>query len=168
MGFFLIYSRFLRNGAFLIYSRLLSKEAFLIYSRLGTGTGRRGKGFGFKFFGVVGNILGGQFLVFLEDAVDGKFRANDLTEIAINTLPLFGDQGRMIPFLVEFRGFLKDLIGAEFNTKIAAFASVFYNMQFSDRYGMGTGIKGQSPEFHLLSFYEIQILFIRADQKVSP
>jgi hypothetical protein len=88
--------------------------------------------------------------MFFEDTVNGKFRTNDFTEVAINALPLFGDQRGMITFFVEFRGFLEDLVGAEFDTKAAALAAVFDNMQLPDRYGMGSGIQRKSPEFHSL------------------
>jgi hypothetical protein len=88
--------------------------------------------------------------MFFKDTVYGKFGTNDFTQIAIDALPLLSNQRGMIPFFVEFRGLLEDLIGAEFNAKSAAFTTVFYNMKFPDRNGMGTGIQGQSPEFHPL------------------
>jgi hypothetical protein len=91
--------------------------------------------------------------VFFQDAVNGEFGTNDFTKITVDALPLLGDQRRVIAFFVELRGFLEDLIGAEFNTKSAAFAAVFYNMQLPDRNGMGTGIQRQSPEFHPLLLY---------------
>jgi hypothetical protein len=88
--------------------------------------------------------------MFFKDTVYSKFRTNDFTQIAIDALPLLGDQRGMIAFFIEFRGLLENLIGAEFNAKPAAFTTVFYNMKFPDRNGMGTGIQRQSPEFHPL------------------
>jgi len=46
----------------------------------------------------------------------------------------------MIPFLVEFQGFLEDLVGAKFDAKPAPFATVFDDMQLPYRYGVGRGI----------------------------
>jgi hypothetical protein len=101
----------------------------------------RGRGFGLEFFRIIGDILDCQLLEFLKDTIDGKFRANDLTEITIDAFPLLGDQGGVIPFFIELSGFLQDLVGAEFNAKTAAFAAVLDDVQFPDRNGMRTGIK---------------------------
>jgi hypothetical protein len=101
-----------------------------------------------QLIGVIGYIIGGEFLVFLQNTVNGEFRANDLTQIAVDALPELGNHWRMVPFFIKFRGLLKDLIGAEFNTKITPFTAVFYNVQFPDWYRMGTGIQRQSPKFH--------------------
>jgi hypothetical protein len=46
----------------------------------------------------------------------------------------------MIPFFIEFSGFLEDLVGAEFNTKAAPLTAVFDDEKFPNRYGMGLGI----------------------------
>jgi hypothetical protein len=119
---------------------------------------------------ITGNILGRQFFIFLEDTVDGKFRANDLTEIAIDAFPLFGDQRRMIAFFIEFRGFLEDLVGAEFYAKPATLTTVFNDMQFPDRYGMGSGIQRQSPEFHpvlLIKYTQKLYIYLKIDGVVN-
>jgi hypothetical protein len=101
-----------------------------------------------QFLGVIVDVLGGQFLVFLEYAVNGKLRTDNLAEIAVDAFPDLGDHGRMIAFFVELRGLLENVVGAEFDTEITPFAAVFNNVEFSNRYGVGTGIKRQSPEFH--------------------
>jgi hypothetical protein len=93
-----------------------------------------------EFFGIINDVLGGQFFVLFQLAVDGKFRADDLAEVAIHTLSLFGDQGRVIPFFIKFRGFMENLVGAKFDAKPATLATVFDDMQFPDRYGVGRGI----------------------------
>ena len=72
----------------------------------------------------------------------------------------------MIAFFIKFRGFLKDLVGAEFDTKPTALTAVFNDMQLPDRYGMGSGIQWKSPEFHPL-FLRLtrKNYFMQVDQK---
>jgi hypothetical protein len=101
-----------------------------------------------EFFGIVEDILGGQFLVGLEFAVNGEFRTDDLAEIAIDAFALLGHLRRMIAFLIEFGGFFEDLVGAEFDAKVATLAAIFDDDQLTLRDGMVLGIQRQPPEFH--------------------
>jgi hypothetical protein len=101
---------------------------------------RKTGGSGSKFIGIIIDIFGSQFLIFFQHAIDGEFRADDFAQITIDAGPLLSHLWRMVTFFVEFGSFLQDLVGAEFNTKAAALAAVFDDMQFPDRYGMGSCI----------------------------
>jgi hypothetical protein len=98
---------------------------------------RKTGGSGSKFIGIIIDIFGSQFLIFFQHAIDGKFWADDFAQITIDAGPLLDHQRRMVAFFVELGGFFEDLVGAEFNTKAAALATVFDDMQFPNRYGMG-------------------------------
>jgi hypothetical protein len=54
----------------------------------------------------------------------------------------------MIAFPVEFGGFFEDLVGAEFDAKVAALATILDDDQFPLGDGMVLGIQRQPPEFH--------------------
>jgi hypothetical protein len=54
----------------------------------------------------------------------------------------------MIALLIKFGGFFEDLVGAEFDAKVAALATIFDDDQFSLGDGMVLGIQRQPPEFH--------------------
>ena len=78
--------------------------------------------------------------MFLELAIDGELRANNLAEIAVDAFPDLGHQRWMVPLFIELRGLLKDLVGAEFNAEPAAFAAVLDDMQFSNGDGVCFGV----------------------------
>jgi hypothetical protein len=85
---------------------------------------------------------------------NGKFRTDDFTVVAVNTVLGLDHNRRMISFLVEFSGQFQSLPGAKFDTIPTSFASVFQdeNDALSNLYR--ARIKRNPPEFHrpLLQF----------------
>jgi hypothetical protein len=127
-----------------------------------------------QLIGIIVDIICGQFFVLFEDTVDGKLRTDNLAEIAVNALPRFGDHRRVIAFFIKLRGLLENVIGAEFNTEITPLTAIFNNVQLSNRYGVGTGIKRQSPEFHypfpscMVERFFINLIFTSGRERFMP
>jgi len=80
--------------------------------------------------------------------IDGKLRADDLAEMAVDAFLGFCNLGRMIAFFIESRGGLKDFFGTELNAVPATLAAVFNKVHYTARYDDLFGIKGHSPEIH--------------------
>jgi hypothetical protein len=98
-------------------------------------------GLGSVFFGIVENILGGQFFILFQFTVNGEFRADDLAEVAVHAFPLLGHQGGMVAFPIEFWGFLEYLVRAKLDAEPAALAAILDDEQLTDGDRMVFGIQ---------------------------
>jgi hypothetical protein len=80
--------------------------------------------------------------------INGEFRADDFTIVAIHTAVGLQHLGGVISFLVEPFGESQDVAGAKLDTISAPFAPVLYDM--NDAFGDvdDLGIQGYAPELH--------------------
>ena len=82
--------------------------------------------------------------------IDGKLRADNFAEMAVDAFLGFCNLGWVIAFFIESRGGLKDFFRTERNAVPATLAAVINDMNYASRYDDLFGIKGHSPEIHSL------------------
>jgi hypothetical protein len=96
------------------------------------------------------DVLLAESLGELEGAVDGEFRTDNLTEIAVHTLRLLARNGfgGMVSLDIVFCGQDQHPIGTEFDAVATPLASICDDVQFSHGDGVLVGVQGKPPKLH--------------------